>query len=319
MNGNNRAIVDASNNEFENFLVGETHRDYEILRFLHSAIIRHAGGFEKFRRDIPRLLRQAIDEVIDAPRSRRYTVAELEKTEKTYIGTKVEILLRNHLRLERGQILDLNIDGIEVDVKNTIRVTWTIPNEALGHPCILIGANEQTALCQFGVIVIHEDILNLGRNRDQKTTIKKEDLRAAHWILKDFPYPPNFWQQLAPPIRKAITGSREGTERVAALFRLHQRQSISRSIIESLAQQKDYMKRIRKNGGARDVLALERIALLSGKKHHDLISALRLPRCASDEYISIQPQNGNEELLLISAGELPSPSTSSQTLAEPLP
>lgn len=291
-------------NELEGFNVSDAHRDHEILRFLHAAILRHAGGMEKFRRDIPRLLRQAIDEVIDTPRSRRYTLAELEKTEKTYIGTKVEILLRNHLRLDMGEILDLNIDGVEVDVKNTVRVTWTIPNEALDHPCILIGANEVSALCQFGLIVIHEDVLNLGRNRDQKTTIKRDELRAAHWLLRDFPYPPNFWQQLPPHVSKVITDPRGGTERVAALFRLHQRQPISRSTVEALAQQKDYMKRIRKNGGARDLLALERIALLSGKKHHELILSLNLPRCARDEFISVSPENEREETELVRAGEL---------------
>lgn len=286
------------------FEIHQAHRDYEILRFLHSAILQHAGGLEKFRRDIPRLLRQAIDEVIDTPRSRRYTVSELEKTEKTYIGTKIEILLRNHLRLERGEILDLNVDGVEVDVKNTVRVTWTIPNEALGHPCILIGANEATSVCQFGLIVIHEDILNLGRNRDQKTTIKKEELRAAHWILKDFPYPPNFWQQLPPAVRETITSPHGGNDKVAMLFRVHQRQAISRSTVESLAQQKDYMRRIRKNGGARDLLRSERIALLSGKYHKELIAALGLQRCARDEFIAVRPQNPEEEELLIRAGEL---------------
>ena len=41
--------------------------------------------------------------------------SELEKTEKTYIGTKVEILVRDFFRLPKG-ILDLTIDGLDVDV-----------------------------------------------------------------------------------------------------------------------------------------------------------------------------------------------------------
>ena len=169
--------------------------DYALLTRIEASLYRHAGGPTAFNRDIPALLRQAIDEVIDTPRSRRFLVSELEKTEKTYIGTKVEILLRNHLGLEQGNVLDLLIDDVEVDVKNTIKVTWTIPNEALGHPCILISANEETAKCSFGLIRIREDILNAGRNRDRKTTIKKEELRNnALWMLFDAPYPENFWQ-----------------------------------------------------------------------------------------------------------------------------
>lgn len=288
----------------EAFSVPEVHRDYEVLRFLHGAILHHAGGLIRFKQDVPRLIRRAIDEVIDAPRSRRYTINELEKTEKTYIGTKIEILLRNHLELDPGSVLDLNIDGVEVDVKNTIRVTWTIPNEALGHPCILIGANESTSLCQFGLIVVREDLLNAGRNRDQKATIRKEELRLAHWILKDYPYPSNFWQHMDAQIRREVTSPRSGNRRVAALFTLHQRQVISRSTIEDLAQQKDYMKRIRRNGGARDSLALRQVAILSGKKHAELIASLNLPYCAKDQFVAITPENEREAELLVRAGEI---------------
>ena len=47
-------------------------------------------------------LREAFDEVIDGARTARYRIEQLEKTEKTYIGTKVEIVLRDGLELERG-------------------------------------------------------------------------------------------------------------------------------------------------------------------------------------------------------------------------
>jgi hypothetical protein len=290
--------------ESDNFFFPEEHHDYQLMRFLHDAILRHAGGFEKFRRDVPRLLRQAIDEVIDAARSRRYTIGEIEKTEKTYLGTKVEILLRHYLGVERGEILDLSIDGVEVDVKNTVRIAWTIPNEALGHPCILISANELTSLCSFGIIVIRADILNAGRNRDQKTTITKNGLKNVHWLLKDFPYPANFWQHLPPAHRDAITKPRGGTERTAMLFRLYQRQPVPRGLVEALAQQKDYMKRLRKNGGARDLLCNEGTAILSGKKHRILIAELGLPQCGPSEFISITPTSELERAKLVEAGEI---------------
>lgn len=107
--------------------------DQKLLRRLEAAIIRESGGRSRFNADVPLLFRQAIDEVIDTPRSGRFTLDELEKTEKTYIGTKIEILLRNYLRLQRGLKLDLLIDGVEVDVKNTVVSNWTIPSEAMGH------------------------------------------------------------------------------------------------------------------------------------------------------------------------------------------
>jgi hypothetical protein len=279
-----------------------SHTDYDLMCQLESAILRHAGGYERFCVDIPQLLRQAIDEVIDASRSKRFTLGELEKTEKTYIGTKVEILLRNHLDLERGKILDLSIDGIELDIKNTIGINWTIPNEAIGHPCILIRANETTSRCSFGIIVIREEILNKGRNRDQKTTISKAGLINVHWMLLDAPYPKNFWEGLAPETRREIMTPRGGTERLAMLFRLHQRLPISRLLVQALAQQKDYMKRLRKNGGARDILASEGIALLSGKVHRGLIQKLGLPLCDRDDFISIRPTGPEQIQMLREAG-----------------
>jgi len=266
-----------------------SHGDYALLTRIEKALYRGAGGQKKFERDIPELLRQAIDEVIDPSRSKRFTLKEIEKTEKTYLGTKIEILLRNYLDLERGKHLDLIVDGVEVDVKNTVGSAWTIPNEALGHPCILIKTNEKKAECSFGLIFIRAEVLNAGRNRDQKTTIKASQLINVHWLLKDAPYPPNFWLGLEPETRRLIVTPRGGSERIAMLFRLHRGRPISRKLIEALGQQKDPLKRVRKNGGARDRLAKEGIAILSGKKHKELIAELGLSFCGRDEFISYKP------------------------------
>jgi len=91
------------------------HRDYAVVKRLESALLKEAGGLEKLKQELPALIRAAIDEVIDAPHTGRVHVSELEKTEKTYIGTKVEILVRDFFRLPKG-ILDLTIDGLDVDV-----------------------------------------------------------------------------------------------------------------------------------------------------------------------------------------------------------
>lgn len=233
----------------------ETHQDFLLIKQLEAAILRHAGGFEKFRVDIPRLLRRAIDEVIDSARPNRFVLLEIEKTEKTYIGTKIEILLRNHLGMRKGHVLDLAIDGIEVDIKNTIAANWTIPIEAIGHPCILLRAQETTSRCSFGLIVIRENVLHDGRNRDGKRTISKAGLAQVYWLLRDVPYPQNVWEYIDPQTRAAITTPRGGAERLAALFRTMQGKPIARLLVQSVAQQDDYMKRIRRNGGARDLLA----------------------------------------------------------------
>ena len=281
-----------------------SHPDYALVTQLEASILRHAGGYEKFRVDVPQLLRRAIDEVIDSARSNRFTLIEIEKTEKTYIGTKIEILLRNYLGMNKGKVLDLSIDGIEVDIKNTIGSNWTIPSEAMGHPCILLKAQETTSLCSFGIIVIRDEILNPGRNRDGKRTISQAGFAHVHWLLKDEPYPENFWEKLDMETRREIITPRGGTERLANLFRRVQNRPISRLLVQAVAQQDDYMKRIRRNGGARDVLAPEGIAILWGQKDRLLIQQLGLPVSSPDEFISFKPETAEHIKLLRDAGHV---------------
>ena len=113
------------------------HPDYALLAPIALALVRHAGDQAAFSAQNARpSFRQAIDEVIDAPRTNRFTLDETKITEKTYLGTKIEILLRNHLKLGKGNILDLSVDGYEVDIKNTMGINSTIPLESYGHPAL---------------------------------------------------------------------------------------------------------------------------------------------------------------------------------------
>ena len=279
-------------------------QDEALVTSLENKLLKLTGGPERFEREFCKMLRNSIDSVIDANHTGRLRLSEIEKTEKTYLGTKIEIRLRHLLRATKGDILDLKIDGTEVDIKNTVASQWTIPPEAIGHPCILIRSNETKALCSVGLLVIREVFLNPGKNRDQKKTISKAGMSHVRWILQDTPYPQNFWEFIEPAIHKAITSPRGGTARLAELFRLVQKRPISRTIVESVAQQKDSLKRLRKNGGARDQLAREGIAIFWGKNDRDLIDRLGLPFCSTDEFVAYQPQLENEIQWVRDAGHL---------------
>jgi len=269
--------------------------DTKLVNRLKEAIFRSAKGFERFKEQLPFLLRKAIDEVIDAPRTGRFTVDELEKTEKTYLGTKVEILLRNWLRFPRGRALDLVIDGIETDVKNTMGDSWMIPTEAVGHPCLLVKTNEKLARFSIGIIVARPEFLRPGVNKDGKRGISATGQQRIHWILKDESYPENFWQGFDDELRRKIMSQSSGAKRVDALFRYVQKKPISRSHVLAVAQQKDAMKRLRRNGGARDSLASDGIELLSGTYDSARIETLGLPKCKKDEFISFASANESNE------------------------
>jgi len=278
--------------------------DLVLLKKLEMAILRSTKGPERFKKEVPLLLRRAIDEVIDAPRTGRFTVDELEKTEKTYLGTKVEILLRNRFRFPKGKALDLSIDGIDVDVKNTMGDNWMIPHEAVGRPCLLVKIDEKRARFSIGIIVARAEFLHKGANQDGKRGFSAAGKMEVHWILKDEPYPENFWQGISEDLRRKITSQPSGTKRVDVLFRQVQKRPISRSQVLAVAPQRDAMKRLRKNGGARDSLAKDKIALLSGYFDKKLIEELKLPKCAKDEFISFAPTTESELQLLRKSGHL---------------
>lgn len=278
--------------------------DAARVEWLEKAILDRFSGIERFRRLFAQLLRDSIDSVIDAPHTGRFRIHEIEKTEKTYLGTKIEIRFRHLLDVSRGSVLDLNIDGLEVDVKNTVASNWTIPPEAMGHPCVLISSDERRAVCSVGLLVIREECLNAGKNRDQKSTLSRAGLSRVRWLLRNDPYPKNFWETIDEETLQGIVSAGRGSKRLAALFRLVQGKPVTRSIVEALGQQKDSLKRLRKNGGARDELMEEGIALLWGEKDRALIERLQLPECSRDEFISYQPKLDEEIQLLREAGHL---------------
>jgi len=239
------------------------------------------------------LLRDVIDDVIQTPRTGRRSYHELEKTEKTYIGTRVEIMLRALLTLPRGR-LDAIVAGHDTDIKHTMGNNWMIPGEAIGHPCILVAADEDRARCHFGLVVARPEYLTTSANRDAKKSLSAAGFAHIRWVFSDHPYPPNFWRTIPAASVERIVSGRTGNDRVVALFREVQDVPIARETVEGVARQKDFMRRIRSDGGrgTRDVLAAEGILLLSGKYDGPLIRVLGLP---TGDFIAHTP-TGEQEL-----------------------
>lgn len=259
-------------------LVLPGHPDFALSSAIVADLEQRAGGAGKLAENVPALLREVIDDVIQTPRTGRRSYEELEKTEKTYIGTRVEIMLRALLSLPRGR-LDAVVAGHDTDIKHTMGGNWMIPGEAIGHPCILVAADEIRARCYLGLIVARPEYLTTGTNRDAKKTVSAAGFAHIRWIFADHPYPPNFWRTIPAASVERIVSGRTGNDRVMALFREVQDVPISRDTVEGVARQKDFMRRIRADGGqgTRDRLAAEGILLLSGKYDGPQIRALGLP------------------------------------------
>lgn len=211
-----------------------------------------------------RVIGQAIEEVIDGARTGRFSIAELASTEKSYIGTKVEIIARAALRLPWGDKLDLKIAGEEVDVKNTIGGNWMIPTEAKDEICLLISSNEQSQIFSIGLLRMTVDNLTLGANKDGKLSVCAAGKKNIDWLVNEASFPKSFLASLSVTQLTSVLNKKKGQARVTELLRIATGKIIPRLAIETLAQQKDPMKRVRANGGAQDVLVDEGIVVLVG-------------------------------------------------------
>jgi Restriction endonuclease NaeI len=283
----------------------EGHADYFDLAQLHDDLIKAAQSRILFEEKLRSFFRSAIDEVIDTARTGRFFFHQLEKTEKTYLGTKFEILLRDWMQLPKGIKLDLLIGEREVDVKSTTGggSAWMIPPEAIDQFCLLLRVNETKAKCAIGLVRCRDSYLNAGTNRDAKRTFSKVGTENIWWLVSDFDYTPNFWSLIDDSLRNTIMSSGAGSKRLAALFEHCLGMPISRVQVEAVAAQDDFMKRIRKNGGARDILSPKGIAILYSETDRDLMVQLGL-KFGHREFVSHKPISEAQTKILREAGKI---------------
>lgn len=281
------------------------HTDYPDLAALEHDLLAAVGGRELFEERLRSFFRSAIDEVIDTARTNRFLLSQLEKTEKTYLGTKFEILLRDWLGVPRGVYLDLLIGGREVDVKTTTGggSAWMIPPEAIGQLCILLRVNEDQSTCAVGLARARPEYLRGGVNRDGKTGFSAAGRRNIWWLEQDFPYTPNFWTQISLELREHIMSRPSGTKRIAALFENCLGMPISRVLISAVAAEDDFMKRLRGNSGARDILGPLGIVILYSERDRTLMRQLGIT-FGYREFVSYKARNDSEAALLREAGKI---------------
>jgi Restriction endonuclease NaeI len=281
------------------------HQDFTDLAKLESDLLSAVGGRELFVEKLRSFFRYAIDEVIDTARTGRFFLKQLEKTEKTYLGTKFENLLRDWLDVPRGVILDLVIGGQEVDVKSTTggKSEWMIPREAIDQLLILLRVNEELSKCAVGLARARPAYLRDGENQDKKTSFSAAGTSNIWWLVSDFDYTPNFWTQIDTTLRDKIMNSGKGKKRLATLFEHCIGMPISRVQVQAVAAQDDYMKRLRANGGARDILKPKGIAILYSETDRDLMRRLGLT-FGYREFLSHRARNDGEARLLRDSGKI---------------
>jgi hypothetical protein len=241
-----------------------------------------------------RVIRDTLDQLYDGQHTGRWDFSQLHKTEKTHMGTLIEINLHREFGFEDGDVTDYRIAGTEIDCKYSMNGLWTLPPEVYGHLALLVAADDATARWRAGIVRVVAEWLNPGRNRDAKGTLSLAGRRRIRWLWPGHGrLPANLFLELDAATRdrifqaKARRGTRHGQARTNELFRLVQRRIIRRAELATVAQQDDFMKRARADGGARTHLQPEGIVVL-GHQDHDpkIAAALGLPIPAKGEFVS---------------------------------
>ncbi|MBN4925914.1 NaeI family type II restriction endonuclease [Hoyosella rhizosphaerae] len=213
------------------------------------------------------VFRSTFDQLYDGQHTGRYRWDQLYKTEKTHFGTLIEINLRREFSdvLCDGDLLDYRVCGHDVDCKFSQRLGgWMLPPEAIGQLVLACTANDQLGVWSVGVGRATQDLCRTSVNRDGKTAFTAAGVESIVWLHRDAELPPNVLLQVDPALVDQVFAARTGQQRVNQLFRLVTDQRIGRNTVATVAEQDDYMKRVRANGGARSTLQLEGILIAGG-------------------------------------------------------
>ena len=247
-------------------------------------------GLRDFESRVASVLRDTLDQLYDGQRTGRYRWDQLHKTEKTHCGTLVEINMQREFQFADGKKLDYVIAGVDVDCKYSQKLGgWMIPVEARGELCMVIWADDGKSVWTLGLVRALKEMLTKGGNRDRKTSLNQEGMMTVHWLFQESELPPNVLLQIPEADVDHIMEPKSGAERIRRLFRTVQCWRIGRGVVATVAQQADYMKRIRGNGGARSQLREEGIIILGQyEAHRDIARQLGLPIPEKGESVSVR-------------------------------
>lgn len=244
---------------------------------------------------VAKILRDTLDQIYDGQHTGRWNYSQLRKTEKTHVGTLVEINLHRHFGFEDGNTTDYRIGDVDVDCKYSMNYGgWELPPEVVDHICLLITVSDASNSWTAGLIRIQESLLRTRSNRDAKRQLAVASygrirvLWPTHQKLAE-----NLFLNIDPNVRDRIfsahgrRGTQHGQARTNELFRLVQQRIIRRAELATVAQQDDFMKRARGNGGARTLLRPEGILVLGHQDNDPYVAAaLGLPVPRKGEFIS---------------------------------
>ncbi|TYR65941.1 NaeI family type II restriction endonuclease [Streptomyces parvus] len=230
------------------------------------------------------VLRDAFDFVLDGARTQRFDMLALSPAERAVVGVKVEQMITSVFGLEAGREADLNLGGIDFELRFSTRFgAWMFPRETYGRIHLLVHADDRTSSWSAGLLrVVPETVLGSAYNRDLKRGLRKEAMLWVRWLHRDAPLPENVLLQLPSHDRDAVLAAPTGQQRVEELFRRAVGRPITMATLSTLAGP-NAARRARE---ARTRLAPEGITIRSirdSSTRHDMFQSDRSPDAASTD------------------------------------
>lgn len=249
-----------------------------------------------------RLLRDTLDQVYDGVHTGRYRWDQLRGAERLHFGPILAINLQRTFNLDDSVDADFKIAGVDVGVVfDPLVHEWTVPARLLGKPCVGVTADDAQA--RWAACVFRADLTTLEEHSQGAWRPTPGLFRSADWLWDEGPLPPNVLALLPDDEVELIldAGGRGGSgqARVDELFRQVRERRIGRAVVATVARQVDYMRRVRRNGGARTNLRPEGIVILGQyESHQRLARQLGLPVPEDGEFVStrlvLDPKQGVE-------------------------
>ncbi|MCD2441441.1 hypothetical protein LQ757_04020 [Agromyces sp. SYSU K20354] len=299
--------------------MGKVPKGWELERELRQEVPDELAPFVRWfyskdaaRERIRWALRDSLDELLDGQRTGRWAYQHLSKTEKTHLGTAVEVNLTKEFEFANGVWLDWQIDGIDIDCKFSKDLGgWEIPMEMYrcdahgeqqgkaDHPALLTWLNDDRSQWAAGLISVTDSRLRWRHkkdtgesvrayNRDNKRRFENGTAVDIYWLWGGLQVdlPRNLLLHLNPESRDRIFGFSTGQDRVNQLFREVQEQIVGRQTVLTVAQQDDAPKRAR---DARIHLRSEGILILGHERSHARVAAaLGMPTPSKGEWIAVR-------------------------------
>jgi len=251
----------------------DPHEDEELLTVHRWLRARPLGEL------LARAVDDAVKYVLDGAKSGRFDLdsPDVDRDERASVGTKLQYRVIDALGLVKERPLDTVIERIPVDIKGTVRTSWTIPKEAQCEICLLIRVDPKRDRFAAWLMRTHRRWLNIGVNQDSKRTIIAEARDRYRLPLVDWtPLPPEPLKRLTPAQVDIVFAPRVGqSRRLSALFEFLPDTVIPRSSIETVcAGNKDALRRAREIKPY--VLTRHGLEILVGTWPHERERALEL-------------------------------------------